>query len=65
MLKACEEDATQGGQITPQVAQRPAGLLLGFESTVHPFVFFPDYQKLTSLPVAERLERLADPEVRA
>ena len=65
LLKACEEDAAQGGHITPQVAQRPAGLLLGFESTVHPFVFFAGYQALASLPVEERLERLADPAVRA
>jgi N-acyl-D-aspartate/D-glutamate deacylase len=65
LLKACEEDAAEGGHITPQVAQRPAGLLLGFESTVHPFVFFRGYQALAGLPVAERLERLADPEVRA
>ncbi len=65
LLAACEEDATLGGHITPQVAQRPAGMLLSFESTVHPFVFFPGYQALAHLPVAERLERLADPEVRA
>jgi N-acyl-D-aspartate/D-glutamate deacylase len=65
LLKACEEDAAAGGHITPQVAQRPAGLLLGFESTVHPFVFFPGYQAIAALPVAERLERLADPVVRA
>ncbi len=65
LLKACEEDAEQGGRITPQVAQRPAGLLLGFESTVHPFVFFTGYQAIAGLPIAERLERLADPAVRA
>jgi N-acyl-D-amino-acid deacylase len=65
LLAACEEDAAEGGRITPQVAQRPAGLLLGFESTVHPFVFFRGYQTLAALPVAERRERLADPAVRA
>ena len=50
LLKACEQDASEGGQVTPQVAQRPAGLLLGFESTIHPFAFFAGYQQLASLP---------------
>ncbi len=65
LLAACEEDAAAGGRITPQVAQRPAGLILGFESTIHPFVFFRGYQEIAALPVAERLARLADPAVRA
>jgi N-acyl-D-aspartate/D-glutamate deacylase len=65
LLRACEADAAEGGRVTPQVAQRPAGLMLGFESTVHPFVFFRGYQALASLPVAERLRRLAEPAVRA
>jgi N-acyl-D-amino-acid deacylase len=65
LLQACEEEAAAGGRITPQVAQRPVGLLLGFESSFHPFVFFEGYQAVASLPIAERLERLADPAVRA
>jgi N-acyl-D-aspartate/D-glutamate deacylase len=65
LLAACEQDAAEGGRLTPQVAQRPAGLLLGFESTVHPFIFYSEYQKLASLPIAERRAQLADPAVRA
>jgi N-acyl-D-amino-acid deacylase len=65
LLKACEQDAAEGGHITPQVAQRPAGLLLGFESTVHPFLFFEGYQQIASLPIEERRARLADPAVKA
>jgi N-acyl-D-aspartate/D-glutamate deacylase len=65
LLAACEEDAAEGGRLTPQVAQRPAGLLLGFESTIHPFIFYSEYQKLASLPIAERRVQLADPAVRA
>jgi N-acyl-D-aspartate/D-glutamate deacylase len=64
LLVACEEDARNGGGLTPQVAQRPAGLLLGFESTIHPFIFYSEYQKLASLPIAERRQQLADPAVR-
>jgi N-acyl-D-amino-acid deacylase len=65
LLKACEADAEEGGHIAPQVAQRPAGLLLGFESTVHPFLFFEGYQQIAGLPLEERRARLADPAVRA
>jgi N-acyl-D-aspartate/D-glutamate deacylase len=64
LLVACEEDAREGGGLTPQVAQRPAGLLLGFESTIHPFIFYSEYQKLASLPIAERRQQLAEPAVR-
>jgi N-acyl-D-amino-acid deacylase len=65
MLEECEREAKLGGQITPQVAQRPVGLLLGFETSIHPFIFFQGYQAIASLPVEERAQRLADPLVRA
>jgi len=65
LLAACEEDARQGGRLTPQVAQRPAGLLLSLESTAHPFLFHPGYQKIAALPIAERVEKMRDPAVRA
>jgi N-acyl-D-amino-acid deacylase len=65
MLEECERERLAGGQITPQVAQRPAGLLLGFESSIHPFIFFAGYQAIASLPFPERAKRLADPAVRA
>ena len=64
--RPASEDAAEGGHLTPQVAQRPAGLLLGFESTVHPFVFSAGYQTLSPLCRSRSgCARLADPEVRA
>jgi N-acyl-D-aspartate/D-glutamate deacylase len=65
LLRACEEDAKEGGHLTPQVAQRPAGLLLGWESTAHPFLFHGPWRQLAALPLRERRARLADPAVRA
>ena len=65
LLEAVERDAEEGGQLTPQVAQRPAGLIMGLESTIHPLLFRPTFAALNALPLAERKERLADPEVRA
>jgi N-acyl-D-aspartate/D-glutamate deacylase len=65
LLEAVDKDHAEGGCLTPQVAQRPAGLLLGWESTVHPFIAHPGYQAIASLPPAERRVKLADPAVRA
>lgn len=65
LLDAVEKDRAEGGCLTPQVAQRPAGLLLGWESTLHPFVAHPGYQALADLPREERRAKLADPAVRA
>jgi len=65
LLAACEEDAAQGGHLTPQVAQRPAGLLLSFESTFHPFSLHPGYAPYASMSPEERHRELAKPEVRA
>jgi N-acyl-D-aspartate/D-glutamate deacylase len=65
LLRACEEDAREGGCLTPQVAQRPAGVLLGWEGTAHPFLFHAPWRELAALPPRERLARLADPAVRA
>ncbi len=64
LLAAVEEDAAEGGCLTPQVAQRPAGLLLGWESTAHPFMFSAAWAELAALPPTERAARLALPETR-
>lgn len=65
LLEAVDKDNAEGGCLTPQVAQRPAGLLLGWESTLHPFVAHPGYQAIANLPPGERRAKLADPAVRA
>ena len=65
LIEAVDKDTAEGGHLTPQVAQRPAGLLLGFESTVHPFTFHPVWKKeLSGLAPEARVERMKDPEIR-
>ncbi|MFZ4669642.1 MAG: N-acyl-D-amino-acid deacylase family protein [Microthrixaceae bacterium] len=53
-----------GAHIVPQVAGRPACLLFGLESSVHPFIAHPTYRALRGLPLAERVARMRTPEVR-
>ena len=65
LLEACEKDAAEGGRLTPQVAQRPAGLLLSLESTAHPFMFHSAYQEIAALPIRERAAKMREPAMRA
>src|ERR1700716_2520713 len=51
--------------ITAQIAARPVGLLLGLELSRNPFQTHPSYREIANLPLAERLKRLHQPEVRA
>ena len=65
-LQAAEDAAGRGAFVAPQVAARPTGLLLGLESTFHPFSDHPTYRsELAALPLAERVRRMHDPAVRA
>lgn len=47
-----------------QVAGRPAGILMGWECTVHPFIAFPSWAELAALSPADRRTRVADPDFR-
>jgi N-acyl-D-aspartate/D-glutamate deacylase len=54
----------RGSWLVPQVAGKPASVLVGFESTFHPFVKHPAYRELADLPFEERIARLRRPEVK-
>ncbi len=53
-----------GAWLVPQVAGKPASILVGFESSFHPFVRHAAYRPLADLPHAERVAALATAEVR-
>ncbi|MDQ3334455.1 MAG: amidohydrolase family protein [Myxococcota bacterium] len=55
----------RGLDVRCQVAARGIGVLLGLEATFHPFMGFPSYKAIAQLPLAERVARMRDPEVRA
>lgn len=54
----------QGARLHPQVAGRPFGVLVGFQ-TGHPFMLRPTYLRLADLPISERVVELRRPEIRA
>lgn len=65
MLALTDEARKQGANVTAQIACRPTGMVLGWQSTVHPFITYPAYREIANLPFAERLEKLKDPAVKA
>ncbi len=64
LLQLSDEAAATGARIVPQVAGRPACLLFGLESSVHPFIANPTYRRIADLPLSERVARMRSPEVR-
>ncbi|MEM7020695.1 MAG: amidohydrolase family protein, partial [Pseudomonadota bacterium] len=66
LYRMAEEARTNGMEIHPQMAGRPTGILHGLESSFHPFVGHPTYfQEVASLPLAGKIEKMRDPEIRA
>jgi N-acyl-D-aspartate/D-glutamate deacylase len=64
-LASINEAATKGLSITAQIAARPVGLLVGLELSRNPFQTHPSYQAIAHLPLAERLRRMRQPDLRA
>ena len=54
----------EGAWLVPQVAGKPASVMVGFESSFHLFSSHQAYQPLADLPFRQRLAVLRTPEVR-
>lgn len=64
LLRLVEAANARGSHLVPQVAARPTGLLLGLESSFHPFSHHPSFAEIATLPLAERVRRMRDPAFR-
>jgi len=65
ITERAERASAAGTTIRLQVAPRPIGVLLGLEATFHPFIGYPSYKSICTLPRSERVQRMRDPEFRA
>jgi N-acyl-D-aspartate/D-glutamate deacylase len=65
LLELIEEAQQSGLRVYGQVAPRAVGLVLGLQATLHPFMTKPSYVAIADLPLAERVRRMRDPELRA
>lgn len=64
LLGQIEAAAAEGLPIKAQVAPRPIGLLLGLQSSFHPFSWHPSYAAIAHLPVDEQVRIMGDPSFR-
>jgi len=54
----------EGFDVKNQVAPRPIGVLLGLTATLNPFATGKTYRALSALPLAERVAKMKDPDIR-
>jgi N-acyl-D-aspartate/D-glutamate deacylase len=65
ILDAISESNADGLEVRAQVATRAIGILLGLQGSVNPLARSATYNGLADLPLAERVARLSDPDVKA
>lgn len=65
LLERLAEASAAGLEMRAQVCGRPVGILFGFELTLNPFSAYPTYRDIATLPLAQRIARLRDPDFRA
>ncbi len=66
IIRSVDRDNRTGADLRMQVFNRPIGLIMGLETTLHPFCMHPYYlENLKDLPLAERVKRMSRPDVRA
>lgn len=63
-LDRIEASAAEGIAVNGQVGCRPIGIMMGLETSVHPFVAHPLWKPLLDRSPAECLKALADPDFR-
>jgi N-acyl-D-amino-acid deacylase len=63
-LAYVREAAKEGAQLIPHVPTRPINMVMGFDSTYHPFCWHAGFAEIADLPYPQRLKKLQDPEVR-
>ena len=65
-LASVEEATERGVRIFPQIRGRGTTLLMNLEGSMHPYMLNYAYRELVEqLPMAERLEKMRDPEIQA
>ncbi|HTU38679.1 MAG TPA: amidohydrolase family protein [Acidimicrobiales bacterium] len=65
LLARIEAATAAGLPIRGQVAPRAVGVLVGLQSSYHPFLRFPAFREIAGRPVAEQAAALRDPAFRS
>jgi N-acyl-D-aspartate/D-glutamate deacylase len=64
LLGRIEGSVAEGLPIRGQVAPRPIGLVVGLQSSYHPFLMFPAWREVAGLPLDKQVRALHDPSFR-
>jgi N-acyl-D-aspartate/D-glutamate deacylase len=65
-LRLLDECRAEGlTNLRGQFSGRPVSVMMGWETTVHPFLGHPEWVRVARLPAAQRLRELRRPEVKA
>ncbi len=65
VMRRVDAARAAGLDIKAQVACRAIGMVHGLECSMHPFFLCPSYAAIAKLPMAERVQRMRDPALRA
>ena len=63
-LELIDRANADGVRLYAQVAPRPVGVIMSLDGSLHPFVSSDVYRGIAALPLAERVDRLRDPDLR-
>ena len=64
LLELSAEAVSEGAEVFPQVAGRPFGMLVGHQTSIHPFAACPSYAALLELGFEERVQRMREPKTK-
>ncbi len=64
LVRRLDEAREEGLPLIGSVSGRPAGILMSWQGSIHPFVYHPRWSELASLSWEERYRRLQDPALR-
>ena len=65
LVEICHTSQEKGADVMAQFAPRPFGILTGHQTEANQFLNRPAYIEIKDLPLAERVKRLKDADVRA
>ena len=55
MLERVRKYNANGAHLVPQIPGRPTGMLMGLQSSLHPFIAHRSYHEIAHLPIDERV----------
>ena len=61
-ISTMREENSKGANIVAQIALRGNGIIMGWQTTVHPFLFKPAWGEIAALPWEQQLAKLQDPD---